>query len=519
MRTDSNKAYLFRKGYLYLYLVSLVIILWNAAVHGWIHPEVQTIDRYVLNSHDSIIKQILNWKELEFAPRQTRVVSSIFQVVEGHWRGIRFLDPLVFRFRTVSILWILPLYVNPWLFSKIAKLFTTKKYSQYIAFYLYLFSINNLSSMLLYFRPAKVLATFGILLCLFIYFTDEENNSPSFSRPISYVLLYTFTLLCDETGYMVILLVGLHLVLFNHSLRKFYTQIILLSCTIAILTSLYMLPFLASLMGIRYETLNNYFIISDLFTGTTQHWYGILNLLAEILLNYFYNSKAAVAHVFGLVFLGTPIGELLLYTIVMVLVFLVMRISIVDKSYFNKEIVNITKKDCARYLVLSLLLGILFHTILLTVVRNKVWGTFYYGSPISITALLLIVYLCDNLSIVLGIQVIPKIKHLGIICLCTLTLLSALSVSEYLKEFHYYHKPDFTYREVFSMSQSLGKYISRRQSLPQESYKRAKAASNIPNMSCLNVRNEDLWFVTRSKIINGYGFDPLMEQVKQCNEK
>ncbi|MEW5895191.1 MAG: hypothetical protein AB1650_05495 [Candidatus Omnitrophota bacterium] len=151
--------------FVYLYIFGFVL----TSANSWMHPEAfgfkQEIVRRDIGKTPGSFKYALNYDIFEHEPRITRPLSSVFEILDTHFRVWlwKFIPP----HPSLSLTWFFTFIFSPILLYGLLKNFGLSGNIRFAAIALFLMNPGILSYSAMLFRPAKAMTNFSILLCLY----------------------------------------------------------------------------------------------------------------------------------------------------------------------------------------------------------------------------------------------------------------------------------------------------------------------------------------------------------------
>lgn len=138
--------------------------------HAWMQPEEFSLKSGILQAGSCVsradLQRGLNFRFFEYAPRYTRPLSNYFEIINTKFRA--WLWDHFLPHPSLSLTWIFSLILSPWLLYRFLRNFRVSADVAMCAVCLYLLNPGFLSSVVMLFRPAKAMANFSIILCLYL---------------------------------------------------------------------------------------------------------------------------------------------------------------------------------------------------------------------------------------------------------------------------------------------------------------------------------------------------------------
>lgn len=476
---------------------------------SWVHPEIQLIDNFVIHADRRWYELIFNWEKLEFAPRHTRALSSLVQIIDSKLRLA--LPPSIYLYsQSWSVTWVFSIFVNPYLFYKLLRIFVKTRYYCYLGLALYLLSSTSLSSIVMFFRPAKVLAQFFLLYSLLLSAQIARDNSNSLSAYGKLALIVFLGMLSDEAGWFVIPMVFLFHLFFDRERLAKISIALLFSAALACCIYFLVMPAISTYLWGNNQQLGDYFILKNILQSNTP-LDTVIVLLLEWVNGTITHFQVFIRDVLSLFPLNSQSSLMWRITYVVSGTATLAWMAFGLASIFIKS-----EAQFRRYLAWTgtgFVLGIFFHSLLMTVVGNKIFGPFYYGG--FITPFLIIIYLLISKS---GIAFISATGHRSQPFFVATTFLTALTLSHTflatniaIKNVHYYPPASTAYREIFSN-------VENRFDIEPVFSDQKKQIHELLSLSggCVDLPVELLWLATKLKLVSGAGFPPGDKTVKVC---
>ena len=176
-----------------------------------------------------------------------------------------------------------------------------------------------------------------------------------------------------------------------------------------------------------------------------------------------------------------------------------------------------TKSDGFKnmaWVVSCAITGILFHSLLMTVVGNKVFGPYYYGAYITPFLIAAFILVSSEALVYFG----ERFYKFGTFVFCGTAILVVVTLAHTflatnlaIKNVHFYPPGSTKYREIFSNSEN--RFSIKAVFSEQEKY---IADFLVMRGRCIDLPVELLWLATRMKAVNGAGFPPDQKTMKVC---
>ncbi len=357
--------------------------------NGWVEPEMLGMTGGFLEKKLPFMS--LDWWTegfdyplWEYAPRIYRPLSSYFQMLDANFR--QWLWQYMVPHPSLSLTWIFTLFLSPILLFLLLRRLKVSVNSALLVASLYIANTGVLSVATMYFRPAKPMTNFAILLCLWLaaVVSDkserEKGSIASFRAFILFLFCMLFCFFWDETAiviYPAVLFVFPKLVTRN---RKFLSAFAAVP-VVALFCYTQALPWITDVAGYPRPDLMTYGPTKNSFDfNTALHEH--MHLPIDALLN----LKIEFMDCFGLTyayFLSSLGAQILQYaTQLAVLSFLA---TCIYKLFKGHRELGIKSRVFALLLAFSL-----FNTYMVSSIGNNVWGLYYYGIYISVIFVLLV---------------------------------------------------------------------------------------------------------------------------------
>jgi tetratricopeptide (TPR) repeat protein len=346
--------------FVYLWIIPRCLSYRNA----WVEPEELRIKSYILKTGPDInIRDIangLNWQAFEYKPRPTRPLSSYFEIIDTKFRCRLWHNFMPHP--SLSLTWIFSLGLAPFFLCRLLKNLGASSNTALTLTAFYLATPGVLSCEAMLFRPAKPMANFFIIFCLYLA-SSMKKNFVDQDRPIPLRNFLTFlgttasSFYWDETA---LLLLPAVLFIFPSVLRrKLHASLWLFLIPLTLIFYLGVIPVLSGLAGYEPPHLLKYDLLQSAFRSPAWHnfiiylWSNAKNLILETM-GVFPCSAGAPKPVLAFLWLA-----ILSWLMILTLIFRTMR-------RFDPQIVFLA------------LLVLLFNASLS--VTMSVWGPYYYGS-------------------------------------------------------------------------------------------------------------------------------------------
>ncbi len=488
----------------------LVLLSLGPAI-SWVHPEIQIIDFFITHTNAPWYQLIFNYEHLEFAPRFTRPLSSLFQVLDSYIR-LSLPKGMYSYSQSWSLTWAFSLILNPLLMYRLVFLWTGDRLIALFAFCLYLLSPTNLSSAVMFFRPGKVLAQFFLLLVLDMASRYVIKRETSLKRLMVIGCVVFLGIMSDEGGWFSLPAVFLLFLIFYRDKAASVLGILVVASLLAAAHYFWILPSVSAAIWGGNQQLGDYFILKDITHSATP----VDTLI--LLLHRF--SKAFAAHIFIFpkdtfaLFITNPgLGgwwQLLFIVNAGISAFmLICAVYVLKKDLLSKSYVFI-------YFFLCFIGGVIFHSLLMVIVGNQVFGPYYYGGFISIYLLLCYAWLWKMVfTLAEGPGLNGRLNALSLLSVVVMMIAqfhTFQATNILVKDVHYYHPASVIYREYFA--NQLDRFSVSEPFTEQQKDLIERFYSMRGN--CIDLPVELLWHATNVRALQGYGFPPGDKTMTVC---
>ncbi len=350
--------------FVYLWIIPHCLSYQNA----WVEPEQFHIKSSILKTGTHLnlkdIKQGLFWQFFEYKPRCTRPLSSYFEIIDTKFRC--WLWHYIMPHPSLSLTWVFSLILAPlFLYRLLKNLDTNSNLSQaMVAFFLATPGI--LSHEVMLFRPAKPMANFFIIFCLYLASTlKKEFLDTGKTIPTIKFLIFWIITACsfywDETALLIFPAV---LFIFPSIFkRKSFLFFWFLLPLITLIAYLEIIPYLCMLAGHDWPHLLKYDLIQSLGqAGTIHHSTKYLGA----------NARNLILETMGMFSFSHSAPKSIIISMALAV------ISWITILFYALKI----KKEFDPLILFLLFLLFVFNAILS--VTMAVWGPYYYGSFWSI---------------------------------------------------------------------------------------------------------------------------------------
>jgi len=472
---------------------------------SWVHPEIQLIDNFVIHTNRPWYELIFNWSELEFAPRHTRPLSSLVQVIDSKIRLALPAEIYIYS-QSWSVTWILSIFVNPFLFYRFLSLFIKKKSFCLFGAAIYLLSPTTLSSIVMFFRPAKVLAQFFLLMSILISASIAKSQNVAFKEFLKLGFIVFLGLISDEAGWFAIFAVFTYHLFFDKKNLKPVFLVLTGSAILALLIYLVVMPTISTMVWGDKQVLGDYFILKPILQSENIYL-TLWALFLECGNAFLIHMQIFTRDIFALFPFNTHPTSVWKFVFVLSAVLLVLWVVACLMGLRNLP----SKTIC--WLATCAVSGLILHSLLMTVVGNKLFGPYYYGA--YITPFMIAVFIgisCDGFS-----DLSKKFSHVGTFFSLSLTFTVITLANTYLatnlaiKNIHFYPPGSTAYRQIFANTNN--RFNINQVFTGQEKYIRDFIRSRG---ICTVLPVEMLWLATRLQAVNGAGFPPGDKTMKVC---
>ena len=358
--------------------------------NAWTHPEQFSIKAGLLESGANLnrqdIKNGLSWYIFEFAQRDTRPLSSYFEILDTKFRC--WLWHFMLPHPSLSLTWIFSLILAPlFLYLLLRNLALSENVAiSMVAFYL--FTPAVLSNEVMLHRPGKPMANFAIIFCLYLAseirtkFLDQNQTVP-LSKFLFFGIITAISFYWDETVWLILPAV---LFIFPELFRK--REFILLWCLLPVITLIgyfKIMPTFSYWAGFGYPHIEQYDKVGML---------NQLNVFTDSFRYLIVNTKNLVLDTMGMMPFSPQAPVCIKVGIITgFAAWIVIMIYLIKTTY---------KWD---HLVFFLIGLILFFNYSMAI-TEKTWGPYYYGGFWSIFFVIYLGRLIEKASIPKGILTI-----------------------------------------------------------------------------------------------------------------
>ena len=428
-----------------LSLLAVVMLLLNLNV-GWVQPETfrwrPIILKQPLFSKNSFLLA-WDWSVMENAPRLTRPISNLFEIIDTHFRV--FMANHLFPHPSISLTWMFTLLFSPLLLLGMLKHLGCRTFYRWLFLALYFQQSGILSLITMSFRPGKALACLFLSALLYasVRFRTEPQTemAPTLTSQALHALIMAsiliLSLFSDEIGvfgFFILLVITIG----QFKYRKAFLASLLIAGIVYASSVFWLLPWVAGKTGhsvIDIYEFQSRFLNLVLFKERPEKY-----LL--LFVHFWTNLKIAFGELTGVAsaydtvhpfFLGASLFVILgfIYLIVTVL-----RSRAVGQ---NGGTVNFSN-PILRFGILSLI-GILLHTILMEI-NGGPWGIYWYGVFLCIPWVIFVVLLMQSTRK-------PWLSAAMTISILLLSLHNYMALNFAYKHYHYYPYHPRDLREVF----------------------------------------------------------------------
>jgi hypothetical protein len=411
---------------LFLIALLLVVFVFINPNKAWVLPEA-----YVYKDH--IIKMLysdhpgalwlkwLDFEAFEFSSRTTRPLSSALEIADTLTRHLlwKFVPPLT----SLSLTWLLTLFATPLLLFRLLRcLGFAKEYSLLgVAFYFVHPGTVSLYSLL--FRPGKSVVEFLIVAAGYVAIQDPKSSVAEKKQGWLVRGLILLACLFDETGIIVVFFVTLLRPNFLFGSVRCVVATTVVPCILGVVY--YSLPFLSVWAGYPKQNLFKY----EVFAGPRDVLYHFWENL-EVNYRLIFCESLALFDPHRLP--AGPLRLLFLLNIIGVCSLVLYCAYVYLKSWsYRQSALSSSFRWPIRRIVVGIALLVPFHTFILNLVSDAVWGPYWYGAYFGIFFAILIVAVSQYIN--------RFVVTFPIVLLLLLTSVHASSRTNLLyKKFHYY---------------------------------------------------------------------------------
>jgi hypothetical protein len=413
----------------YLYIMSLIL----DPQCSWVLPEAYIYKSFVMQyiPLKNTLKGAFNNQIFEFSERITRPFSSIFEIVDTHFRA--WLWQYITPISSLSLTFIFSLILGPILYYKFLINIKIRQAIAIFATVIMLLNPGSLSLVVMLFRPAKVMMNFFYIFCLYYsvrcYQSENEHkNNNHFLLLIGLGILTGF--LFDETAIVIVISL---LCLFPKIFLGNFKRMLGFSLVPITLIMLYLIVFpdLAAYYGYAKPNLLSY-------SAVGAPTFPPLNIIFSNLAK---NSQDITVESLGI------FNPFKMQNLKNKLLFGALSVSCVTFicSFLWIEARKTTSyaPEIKKYIIKTLALLIIlyvFHTVLLDSVGNpvdgRVWGPYWYGSYFGIVWGLMVGLIGEGISQIK--QRIP-VNFKLLATLLTFSLMTAFPYTNFIyRSYHFY---------------------------------------------------------------------------------
>lgn len=401
---------------LFLFYVVLfsTVLSYNSS---WMLPETMGIKAFISLKNDpfsiSNFLKIFDFMKFEFSPRTTRPLSSLLEVIDAHFRSLlwNFFPP----HPAVSLTWIFSLFLSPLFLFKIARKIDGSKFFPIATVLLFISSTALLSTASMYFRPAKSMANFSLILMIY-FFTNISNFKNNKKIYIITFLIFTLSHFWDES-FLVIYPI---LFILHPEILKFKNNNVLLymglSFTFFVCSTTFIFPLIAKSLGHEIVRLSDYDPLKKLAIFDIVYF-------KELIKNTAINIKIIFFESLGLAKISYVKNNFL--KIIFGLNYVISFAIIANSFYKRKQSIEFKK----IYIIFFTLC--LIHSLLLSTVDNKIWGPYWYGTFVSIFSSLIIAKFISNFKDL-------RLQIISLLSIVSCTLIQFHYTNWSYRKFHFY---------------------------------------------------------------------------------
>lgn len=449
---------------LFLASSSYMIFYVMSSKTGWMQPETfiwksQIIQDVKSGSWLTVIKRIFDLSIFEFAPRTTRPLASLFEIVDTAFRS--YLWKYVTPHPSFSLSWIFTLIVSPLILYRILVLRGVSSFASLALIGVYLTQMGTLSSVAMLFRSGKPLTLCLLIVC---WYLCELLIRDGFQLKRYYMLLSALFISCLFDEYTLLTYI-LSAVLLAHFLRD-QPRLLMSFLTpgiVYLIAVIYAFPKIAKIFYGLKLTLKNYDGEFGMFLSASNFlsYDFILVLLWDMwilireslcIYNPFENSNM----------LDRTVMTIHLAVTILLLVFLLWHfITNLICGGFKKTILY---NSSITLILFCCVIAMLFHGFTMFITTNKLWGPYYYATFFGVFVTLFIAELWKLNGMV------RKIIYAWIPTLILSSMLTFPAINNIYKQTHYYPYNPLTIRNVF-IGESNRFAFSDKQQLPPDGIK------------------------------------------------
>lgn len=411
---------------------------------GWMQPETfiwksQIIQDVKAGPWLDVIKRIFDLRIFEFAPRTTRPLASLFEIVDTVFRS--YLWKFVTPHPSLSLSWIFTLIVSPLILYRILLLRGVSSFASFAMIGIYLTQMGTLSSVAMLFRSGK-----PVTLCLLMvsWYLCELLVRNGFEWKRYYLLLATLFVSSFFDEYTLLTYVFSAVLLANLLYRQPRLLMSFLTPGIVYLIAvIYAFPKLATTFYGLKLTLKNY----DAEYGILVRISNFLQLDFVLVLLWdmwiLIRESLCIYNPFEIPnLLDRTVMIIHLAVTIILLLFLLRR-------FLNKIISGGFKKTVfynpsLTFILVCSIIAILFHGVTMFISSNKLWGPYYYGTFFGVFVTLFIAEIWKLNGIV------RKITYVWTLTLLLSSMLTFPAINNAYKQTHYYPYSPVKIKNIFS---------------------------------------------------------------------
>jgi hypothetical protein len=448
---------------LFLLVASYIYIIFVTLGYdsAWMLPEVFKIKNAIVKMMHSEsgmfwpLTYIFRFDVFEFGPRTTRPLSSLFEIADTFCRV--HLWKIMTPHPSLSLTFIFTLILSPYCLYKLLRNWELTDNQAKIAVSFYLVQPGTLSLIVMYFRPAKTLAIFFMILSFLLasiirkrYASHEKPGLPVF---ICLFLSLTAGFLFDETAavfYFAFLILFFGIVIRS---KKFFIAFTSIPFMIAALY-FYVFPLISVLLHSSRTVFADYIadeLIINIYLPFIKYSllsnFRVLFKESLILFSPGYTPSLAFKILFGVQQL--IVGGVLVYFC----------------FHLIGQIRNRSLKSGRYELLIKAFLVVLWgglaHGLFMNITSNNIWGPYWYGSYIGVFFALLIAGFYKIQDKGLGRMVTVAAASTIILSMLTFPYLNFV-----YKKYHYYPHAPIHIQQFFEWE--LNRFEISRNDVPRD---------------------------------------------------
>lgn len=444
-------------SYAYIFFVTL------SYESAWMQPEIFGTKNSIVSmmhyENDLLwpLKYIFRFYDFDpdLISRSTRIFSHLFEIADTVFRVQ--LWKIILPHPSLSLTFIFTLFLTPYCLYKLLRNWALNDNQAKIAVSFYLVQPGTLSLIAMYFRPAKAMAIFFLILsCLIASDILKRNLSHGKHAYISLVFLFislTTGFLFDETAVIFYFVFFILFYRFIIRSKRMFITFASIPVIIAVLY-FYIIPSITVLLYSFHSDLSG--CIGQLFNSNFSPLLFIHNLPG--------NFRAIFEDSWGLYRPGT--APSLAFNIFFAAQYLILTVTLI---YFCMTVFQqirnhsfkLNKYEILIKAVIVVLWGALAHAFLMNILSNKVWGPYWYGSYMGIFFAILIAgfYKIQN-------QKFQQLVSIAAASTIVISMLTFPYLNFAYKKYHYYPPIPLYMQKVFE--REINRFEINKSDVPRE---------------------------------------------------